>query len=91
MGLDFRNANSLWAAVLLETWYRLGLRLAIISPGSRSTPLTVASAQHPGVEAIAILDSARLPSLPSATPNAPGNQFCSSAPRARRQPTFTQP
>ncbi|NJL02301.1 MAG: 2-succinyl-5-enolpyruvyl-6-hydroxy-3-cyclohexene-1-carboxylic-acid synthase [Spirulinaceae cyanobacterium SM2_1_0] len=56
MGLDFRNANSLWAAVLLETWYRLGLRLAIISPGSRSTPLTVASAQHPGVEAIAILD-----------------------------------
>jgi len=56
MGLDFRNTNTLWASVLLETWYRLGLRLVVTSPGSRSAPLTVAAAQHPGLEALAILD-----------------------------------
>ncbi len=56
MGLDFRNTNTLWASVLFETWYRLGLRLALISPGSRSAPLTVACAQHPGIATLPLLD-----------------------------------
>ena len=53
---NFSNINTLWAAIVVETLARLGLNTAIICPGSRSTPLTVAFAQHPQVEAIPILD-----------------------------------
>ena len=56
MALDFCNANTLWASVLVETLGRLGLQTAIICPGSRSAPLAVAFAQHPTLEAIPILD-----------------------------------
>jgi 2-succinyl-5-enolpyruvyl-6-hydroxy-3-cyclohexene-1-carboxylate synthase len=56
MNLDYRNTNSLWGSVLVETLHRLGLREAVISPGSRSTPLTMAFARHPGIEAIPVLD-----------------------------------
>ncbi len=56
MNLDFRNINTLWASVLVETLARSGLKTAIICPGSRSTPLTVAFARHPDIEAIPILD-----------------------------------
>jgi len=54
--IDFRNTNTVWASILTETLYRLGLTTAIICPGSRSTPLTIAFAQQEGVEAIPILD-----------------------------------
>ena len=54
--LDFRNTNTLWASVLVETLARLGLKTAVISPGSRSTPLTVAFARHPQLQAMPILD-----------------------------------
>ena len=54
--LDFRHTNSLWATVAVETLVRLGLTMAVISPGSRSTPLTLAFVSHPQVEAIPILD-----------------------------------
>jgi 2-succinyl-5-enolpyruvyl-6-hydroxy-3-cyclohexene-1-carboxylate synthase len=54
--LDFRNTNSLWGSVLAETLFRLGLRQAVISPGSRSTALTMAFARHPGIESIPVLD-----------------------------------
>lgn len=56
MTFDFRNTNTLWASVLAGTLARLGLSTAVISPGSRSTPLTVALASHPQIEAIPILD-----------------------------------
>ncbi len=56
MTLDFRNLNTLWASILVETLYRLGLTTVIICPGSRSGPLAVAFAQHPGMTAIPILD-----------------------------------
>ncbi|BAZ49286.1 2-succinyl-6-hydroxy-2,4-cyclohexadiene-1-carboxylic acid synthase/2-oxoglutarate decarboxylase [Nostoc sp. NIES-4103] len=53
----FRNVNQLWAYILTETLKRLGLSCAVICPGSRSTPLTVAFAQQvPEIEAISILD-----------------------------------
>lgn len=54
--LDFRNLNTLWASVLVETLYHCGLETAIICPGSRSAPLTVAFAQHAEIEAIPVLD-----------------------------------
>ncbi len=54
--LDFRNTNSLWCSVLVETLVRSGVTQAVISPGSRSTPLTMAFARHPQIEAIPVLD-----------------------------------
>ena len=54
--IDFRNVNTLWASVLVETLSNCGVTMAIICPGSRSTPLTVAFANHPQIEAIPILD-----------------------------------
>ena len=55
-GLNFNTANSLWGGVLVETLVRSGVRHAVISPGSRSTPLTLAFAVHDGIEAIPVLD-----------------------------------
>lgn len=54
--IDTRNRNTLWASVLVETLVRSGVRRAVVCPGSRSTPLTVALASHPEVEAIPVLD-----------------------------------
>ena len=54
--IDLRNTNSLWGGVLVETLVRLGLRQAVISPGSRSAPLAFAFARHPQIEAIPVLD-----------------------------------
>jgi 2-succinyl-5-enolpyruvyl-6-hydroxy-3-cyclohexene-1-carboxylate synthase len=56
MPIDFRNLNTLWSSVLVETLYHLGLKTAIVCPGSRSAPLAIAFAQHPDIEAIPILD-----------------------------------
>lgn len=53
---DFRNVNTLWASILVETLHRCGVSLAVVCPGSRSTPLTIAFANHPGIHAIPILD-----------------------------------
>ncbi|MBE9067867.1 2-succinyl-5-enolpyruvyl-6-hydroxy-3-cyclohexene-1-carboxylic-acid synthase [Leptolyngbya cf. ectocarpi LEGE 11479] len=54
--LDYRNTNTLWASVIAETLHRLGLSTAVICPGSRSTPLTVALVRHPHIKTIPILD-----------------------------------
>ena len=56
MSLDFRNINTLWSSILVETLQRLGVTTAVICPGSRSGPLAVAFAQNPQIEAIPILD-----------------------------------
>ncbi len=56
MPVDFRNTNSVWASILVETLQRLGLTTAVICPGSRSTPLAVAFAQNEKIEAIPVLD-----------------------------------
>ncbi|MEY3332514.1 MAG: 2-succinyl-6-hydroxy-2,4-cyclohexadiene-carboxylic acid synthase/2-oxoglutarate decarboxylase [Cyanobacteriota bacterium] len=57
MQVTFNNLNQLWSYVLTETLKRLGSKCAVICPGSRSTPLTVAFVQQiPHIEAIPILD-----------------------------------
>lgn len=50
------NLNVLWASVLFETLYRLGLRTVVVCPGSRSGPLAIAAAAHPHLDAVPILD-----------------------------------
>ncbi len=54
--LDFRNTNTLWSSVLVETLFQLGVKQVVISPGSRSTPLTLAFARHSGFAATPVLD-----------------------------------
>jgi 2-succinyl-5-enolpyruvyl-6-hydroxy-3-cyclohexene-1-carboxylate synthase len=56
MPIDFRNTNTVWASILVETLQHLGLTTAIICPGSRSTPLTVAFAQQDQIDTIPVLD-----------------------------------
>ena len=54
--LDYSNLNTLWAGVLVETLARVGIRHVVISPGSRSTPLTMGFARHHQIEAVPVLD-----------------------------------
>lgn len=54
--LDPRNLNSLWSSVMVETWGREGLAHAVISPGSRSTPLAIALARAEAVNATPVVD-----------------------------------
>ena len=56
MNLDFRNTNALWCSVAAETLWRAGVRHAVISPGSRNTPLTMALVAHPGIGTVPVLD-----------------------------------
>ena len=46
--LDYRNTNSLWGSVLVEVLFRLGVRQAVVAPGSRSAPLAFALAEDTG-------------------------------------------
>lgn len=50
------NENAAWGALTMEVLGRLGVETVVTSPGSRSTPLTVAAARNPRIEALAILD-----------------------------------
>jgi 2-succinyl-5-enolpyruvyl-6-hydroxy-3-cyclohexene-1-carboxylate synthase len=50
------NRNTLWAEVLVDELVACGVDAACLSPGSRSTPLTVAFANHPDVEIFSHLD-----------------------------------
>ncbi len=54
--MDPTNANTALASAFVEELARGGLRLAIVSPGSRSTPLAVALWRQPEIEVTVILD-----------------------------------
>lgn len=56
LALVFRNTNTLWCSVMVETLVRCGVGQAVISPGSRSTPITMALARNSKIEAIPVLD-----------------------------------
>ncbi|MEF8781730.1 MAG: 2-succinyl-5-enolpyruvyl-6-hydroxy-3-cyclohexene-1-carboxylic-acid synthase [Haloarculaceae archaeon] len=50
------NRTTLWGEILVDELAAAGLDAACISPGSRSTPLTVAFATHPDVTVYSHLD-----------------------------------
>jgi 2-succinyl-5-enolpyruvyl-6-hydroxy-3-cyclohexene-1-carboxylate synthase len=54
--VDPTNANTALASAFVEELARGGLRQAVISPGSRSTPLAVALWRQPEIEVTVILD-----------------------------------
>ena len=54
--MDPTNANTALASAFAEELARGGLRQAVVSPGSRSTPLAVALWRHPEIEVTVIVD-----------------------------------
>ncbi|MEW6196535.1 MAG: 2-succinyl-5-enolpyruvyl-6-hydroxy-3-cyclohexene-1-carboxylic-acid synthase [Bacteroidota bacterium] len=50
------NRNTVWCDLFVEELYRNGVRHVCISPGSRSTPLTLAFAKHHGIKSYVIVD-----------------------------------
>ncbi len=54
--MDPANRNTALASAMVEELARCGVRRAVISPGSRSTPLAVALWRQPAIEAEVILD-----------------------------------
>ena len=49
-------ANATYAATLVDEWARCGVTRAVVAPGSRSTPLAVALAEHPGFQVRVVHD-----------------------------------
>ena len=54
--VDPTNANTALASAFVEELARGGLRHAVVSPGSRSTPLAVALWRQPEIEVTVIVD-----------------------------------
>src|SRR6476661_3785377 len=54
--MDPTNGNTALASAFVEELARAGVRQAVISPGSRSTPLAVALWSQPGIEVSVIVD-----------------------------------
>jgi len=50
------NRNALWAETLVEELVAGGVDAVCVAPGSRSTPLTVAAAEHPDLRVFSHLD-----------------------------------
>ncbi len=54
--VDSSNGNTALASALVEELARCGVRHAVLSPGSRSTPLAVALWRQPAIEVSVIVD-----------------------------------
>jgi 2-succinyl-5-enolpyruvyl-6-hydroxy-3-cyclohexene-1-carboxylate synthase len=50
------NRNTLWGRVIADELAAAGVSGAVLSPGSRSTPLTVAISEHDVIETFSVLD-----------------------------------
>lgn len=56
MGIDPSNRNSLWASIIVGELAKCGLRHAVLAPGSRLTPLTMAFWRTANVQIHSVLD-----------------------------------
>ncbi|MDF5723890.1 MAG: 2-succinyl-5-enolpyruvyl-6-hydroxy-3-cyclohexene-1-carboxylic-acid synthase [Rhizonema sp. PD37] len=56
MTLDVSNINSLWGSLIVEELIRNGVDYFVISPGSRSTPLTAAVARNSQARKVVCFD-----------------------------------
>src|SRR4051812_9608056 len=54
--MDATNANTALASAFVEELARCGVRHAVLSPGSRSTPLAVALERQPAIDLTVIVD-----------------------------------
>lgn len=54
--MDHTNLNTAVGTAFSEELARLGVELAVVSPGSRSTPLALALEREPGIEVEVVLD-----------------------------------
>lgn len=54
--IEAENSAFLWASVFMHSLSSAGVRHIVISPGSRSTPLTLAAATVPGIKTHVIID-----------------------------------
>src|SRR5918996_2789185 len=54
--MDPANRNTALASAMVEELARCGVRHAVVSPGSRSTPLAVALWRQPAIEVTVLLD-----------------------------------
>lgn len=52
----WKNINSFWGYLLIDELVRNDVKCFCISPGSRSTPLTIAAAENPDVESVICID-----------------------------------
>ncbi len=50
------NLQAEWARLLIGSFVDAGVRDAVISPGSRSTPLVLAAVAHPGLQCFDLID-----------------------------------
>jgi 2-succinyl-5-enolpyruvyl-6-hydroxy-3-cyclohexene-1-carboxylate synthase len=50
------DVQATFCATLVDEWVRGGVRHAVVAPGSRSTPMALALAAHPGIEVHVHLD-----------------------------------
>ena len=50
------NVNAAWSAVAMEVLARLGIASVVISPGSRSAPLTLAASNNTKLSTLVVLD-----------------------------------
>ncbi|MCR9132447.1 MAG: 2-succinyl-5-enolpyruvyl-6-hydroxy-3-cyclohexene-1-carboxylic-acid synthase [bacterium] len=53
---DPQNLNFYWSTRFVRSLYRNGVQRVVISPGSRSTPLTLAFSAHPGFDKTIAID-----------------------------------
>lgn len=54
--IDTRNQNTALASALIEELARCGVRRAVLSPGSRSSPIAIALDREPGISLSVVLD-----------------------------------